>query len=80
VAGAIDGKLETGWRCALTGQRHIASLRPRNLELPNGMTLSSRWTSVTRASYTTSALPPFGHELQAARALDAGIPEAIIRF
>ncbi|HEV2949964.1 MAG TPA: DUF1553 domain-containing protein, partial [Gemmataceae bacterium] len=42
VAGAIDGKLETGWAVVpSTGQRHVAVFETKEpLNFPNGMTLS----------------------------------------
>jgi hypothetical protein len=83
VAGAIDGKLETGWAVVpQLGMRHVAVFETKEpLNIPNGMTLSFKMDQRYegklhnigrfRISVTTYK-PPVP--------LDAGLPEAIVKI
>jgi hypothetical protein len=83
VAGAIDGKLETGWAVVpATGQRHVAVFETKEpLNFPNGMTLSFKMDQRYEGKLhnigrfrlsVTNYKPPVP--------LDAGISEAIVKI
>jgi hypothetical protein len=83
VAGAIDGKLETGWAVVpQTGQRHIAVFETKEpLNFPNGMTLSFKMDQRYEGKLhnigrfrlsVTNYKPPVP--------LDAGLSEAIVKI
>jgi hypothetical protein len=83
VAGAIDGKPETGWAVVpQTGQPHVAVFETKEpLNFPNGMTLSFKMDqryegklhNIGRFRLSiTNYKPPVP--------LNAGLPEAIVRI
>lgn len=83
VAGAIDGKLETGWAVVpQLGMRHVAVFETKELlNFPNGMTLSFKMDQRLEGKLhnigrfrlsVTNYKPPVP--------LDAGIPEAIVKI
>jgi hypothetical protein len=83
VAGAIDGKPETGWAIVpQTGQRHLAVFEAKEpLGFPNGMTLSFKMDQRDGVKFhnlghfrlsVTNYKPPVP--------LNTGLPEAIVQI